>query len=122
PGIAVADALGWALHRAGNDQEALGFAVRATDKEHGGDVRSALYAYHRGQIERDLGLSGPARRHLTEALRINPYFSPLLAPAAREALTALGEPSAGGPPEESGEAADEEPAAPPATPGAPAPH
>ncbi|MFF2365862.1 tetratricopeptide repeat protein [Streptomyces sp. NPDC058122] len=122
PGIAVADALGWALHRAGNDQEALGFAVRATDKEHGGDVRSALYAYHRGQIERDLGLSGPARRHLAEALRINPYFSPLLAPAAREALTALGEPPAGGPPEDSGEAADEERAAPPATPGAPAAH
>lgn len=104
PGIAVADALGWALHRAGNDREALGFAVRATDAEHGGGVRSALYAYHRGQIERDLGLSGPARRHLAEALRINPYFSPLLAPAAREALTALGEPPAGGPPEESEDA------------------
>ncbi|MFD5515268.1 tetratricopeptide repeat protein [Streptomyces sp. NPDC127066] len=114
PGIAVADALGWALHRAGDDQEALGFAVRATDKEHGGGVRSALYAYHRGQIERDLGLSGPARRHLAEALRINPYFSPLLAPAAREALTALGEPPAGGPAEETG---DEETEAPPAPPG-----
>ncbi|MET7985398.1 hypothetical protein [Streptomyces sp. NPDC005281] len=105
PGIAVADALGWALHRAGN-KEALGFAVRATDQEHGGGVRSALYAYHRGQIERDLGLSGPARRHLAEALRINPYFSPLLAPAAREGLTALGEPPAGGPPEESGTSED----------------
>ncbi len=114
PGIAVADALGWALHRAGDDQEALRFAVRATDKEHGGGVRSALYAYHRGQIERDLGLSGPARRHLTEALRINPYFSPLLVPAAREALTALGEPAAGGPAEESG---DEDTEAPSAAPG-----
>ncbi|MGW2780491.1 tetratricopeptide repeat protein [Streptomyces populi] len=103
PGIAVADALGWALHRAGNDKEALGFAVRATDAEHGGGVRSALYAYHRGQIERDLGLSGPARRHLTEALRINPYFSLPLVPAAQEALVALGEPPAGGPPEDSGE-------------------
>ncbi|MFE4700583.1 tetratricopeptide repeat protein [Streptomyces sp. NPDC056738] len=120
PAIAVADALGWALHRAGSDEEALGFAVRAMDTEHGGGVRSALYAYHRGQIERDLGLSGPARRHLTEALRINPYFSPLLAPAAREALTALGEPPAGGPPEESGETADEEQPAPQAAPGAPA--
>ncbi|WP_328555287.1 tetratricopeptide repeat protein [Streptomyces sp. NBC_00358] len=106
PGIAVADALGWALHRAGEDEEALGFAVRATDAEHGGGVRSAPYAYHRGRIERDLGLSGPARRHLAEALRINPYFSPLLAPAAQEALAALGEPPAGGPPDDAAESGE----------------
>lgn len=102
PGIAVADALGWALHRAGDDAQALTFATRTMDKEHGGEVRSALYAYHRGQIERDLGKTGPARRHLAEALRINPYFSPLLAPAAREALAALGEPPAEGLPDPSG--------------------
>ncbi|MFD5814559.1 tetratricopeptide repeat protein [Streptomyces sp. NPDC127038] len=104
PGLAVADALGWALHRAGDDKEALEFAVRATDQEHGGGVRSALFAYHRGRIERELGLFGPARRHLAEALRISPYFSPLLAPEARESLTALGDPPAGGPPDESGDA------------------
>ncbi|MFD7434133.1 tetratricopeptide repeat protein [Streptomyces sp. NPDC059861] len=92
PGIAVADALGWALHRTGENEEALEYAVRATDKEHGGGVRSALYAYHRGMIENSLGLPGPARRHLEEALRINPYFSPLFAPLAREKLQALGEP------------------------------
>ncbi|WP_405736410.1 tetratricopeptide repeat protein [Streptomyces sp. NBC_00028] len=90
PGIAVADALGWALHRAGADEEALRYAVRATDKVHGGGVRSALYAYHRGMIERELERFAPARRHLQEALRINPYFSPLQVPVAREALTALG--------------------------------
>ncbi|MFF6998499.1 tetratricopeptide repeat protein [Streptomyces sp. NPDC008313] len=98
PGVAVADALGWALHRAGDDREALTFATRATDEEHGGGVRSALYAYHRGRIERELGRSGPARRHLAEALRINPYFSPLLARSARRTLAELGEPSAEGPP------------------------
>ncbi|CAL9458901.1 tetratricopeptide repeat protein [Streptomyces sp. enrichment culture] len=92
PGIAVADALGWALHRAGEDEEALGFALRATDKERGGGVRSALHLFHRGVIERGLGMSGPARRHLEEALRINPWFSPLQAPVARRALDALGEP------------------------------
>jgi len=92
PGLEVADALGWALHRAGKDAEALGWARRTTDKEHGGEVRSALYAYHRGMIERGLRLTGPARRHLAEALRINPYFSPAGAPAAKEALSALGEP------------------------------
>ncbi|MFI9149950.1 tetratricopeptide repeat protein [Streptomyces sp. NPDC053367] len=92
PGIEVADALGWALHRAGDDEEALRFAERATDKEHGGGVRSALFMFHRGMIERDLERSGPARRHLQEALRINPWFSPLQAPVARRALDALGEP------------------------------
>jgi tetratricopeptide (TPR) repeat protein len=94
PGIAVADALGWALHRAGEHEEALKFATMAMDKEHGGGVRSALYAYHRGEIERSLERYGPARRHLAEALRINPYFSPLLVPEAEAALDALGEPSA----------------------------
>ncbi|WP_371598133.1 tetratricopeptide repeat protein [Streptomyces sp. NBC_00564] len=114
-GIAVADALGWALHRVGEHEEALKFATRAMDKEHGGGVRSALYAYHRGQIERSLEQYGPARRHLAEALRVNPYFSPLLVPQAEAGLEALGEPSAEeGPGEsaeeesgEAGEAADE---------------
>ncbi|MEV5429634.1 tetratricopeptide repeat protein [Streptomyces sp. NPDC052701] len=100
PGTAVADALGWALHRAGQHEEALRFAVRATDPERGGGVRSALYAYHRGMIERALERYGPARRHLQEALRINPYFSPLQARAARAALEELGEPPAGAVPEE----------------------
>lgn len=99
PGLDVADALGWALHRAGKGEEGLPWARRATDKEHGGEVRSALYAYHRGMIERELGLDGPARRHLGEALRINPYFSPVGVPVAEEALAALGEPVAAGPPD-----------------------
>ncbi|MFE1341932.1 tetratricopeptide repeat protein [Streptomyces sp. NPDC058733] len=92
PGIEVADALGWALHRAGQDAEALRYAVIATDQEHGGTVRSAPYAYHRGMIEKALNKQGPARRRLQEALRINPYFSPLAVPEARAALAALGEP------------------------------
>ncbi len=92
PSLEATDALGWALHRAGEVEEALTFAKRATDRAGGGEVRSALYAYHRGEIERALGLAGPARRHLTEALRLNPYFSPLAAPAAREAVKELGKP------------------------------
>lgn len=74
PGLRVADALGWALHRAGADGEALGFARRATDRARGGEVRSAAFAYHRGVIERALGLEAPARRHLAEARRLNPYL------------------------------------------------
>ncbi|WP_369259796.1 tetratricopeptide repeat protein [Streptomyces sp. R35] len=122
PGIPVADALGWALHRAGNDKEALKFAKKAMDKDHGGGVRSALYAYHRGQIERELDLIGPARRHLAEALMINPHFSPLFAPAAHAALTEMGQPSEEGPPDPSKETEKStEPATPAirATPGTP---
>ncbi|WP_416982904.1 tetratricopeptide repeat protein [Streptomyces sp. T028] len=91
PGIAVADALGWALHRAGDDKEALKYAVIATDRVHGGTVLSAPYSYHRGVIELGLARTANARRHLQEALRLNPYFSPLHARAARIALARLGE-------------------------------
>ncbi|WP_320782255.1 tetratricopeptide repeat protein [Streptomyces sp. CRN 30] len=98
PGVAVADALGWALFRDGRAREALGYAVRATDGDRGGGVRSAVYAYHRGMIERGVGKYGAARRHLREALVINPYFSPLHVREVRGALDALGEPSFDGSP------------------------
>ncbi|TXJ80019.1 tetratricopeptide repeat protein [Streptomyces lavendulae] len=92
PGTEVADALGWALHRAGEDEEALEYATTATDGTKGGGLRSALYAYHRGAIESALELDGPARRSLREALQISPAFSPLWAREARSALAALGDP------------------------------
>ncbi|MEU0158110.1 tetratricopeptide repeat protein [Streptomyces sp. NPDC006261] len=90
---AVADALGWALHRAGTSKEGLEYARQAVAT----GVRNASYAYHLGVIERELAQYGPARRHLEQALRTNPAFSPLDAPKAREALEALGEPPPGGP-------------------------
>ncbi|QEU85991.1 tetratricopeptide repeat protein [Streptomyces viridosporus] len=93
PSTEVADALGWALHRAGRSEEALPFALRATDEGRGGGVRSALYVFHRGMIEREVGRDGAARRHLRQALQINPYFSPLRVPLAKAALERLGEPS-----------------------------
>ncbi|MEW2618692.1 tetratricopeptide repeat protein [Streptomyces sp. NPDC048106] len=92
PGTEVADALGWALHRVGEDDEALEYATTATDGTKGGGVRSALFAYHRGAIEAALELDGPARRSLQEALRISPAFSPLWSREARSALAALGDP------------------------------
>ncbi|CAM5735476.1 hypothetical protein SMICM304S_05551 [Streptomyces microflavus] len=87
------DALGWALHRAGKSEEGLEYAQQAVDT----GVRNASYAYRLGVIEQQLARSGPARRHLEEALRTNPGCSPLDAPKAREALETLGEPSPGGP-------------------------
>ncbi|MFJ9621544.1 tetratricopeptide repeat protein [Streptomyces sp. NPDC101181] len=105
---AVADALGWALHRAGRSREGLEYAERAVDS----GVRDASYAYHLGVIQRELADYGPARRHLEEALRTNPEFSPLAAPLAREALEALGDPPNGGP-------GDMQPPPPPPPPPAP---
>lgn len=90
---AVADALGWALHRAGESEEGLEYAQLAADT----GVRNASYAYHLGVIQRELADYGPARRNLEQAVRTNPAFSPLAAPLAQEALDALGEPPPGGP-------------------------
>lgn len=91
--VQVADALGWALHKSGDDVAALEYAKKAAEP----GVRSADFAYHRAMIERGLGDEAATRRHLQEAMRTNPRFSPLRAPAAKEALAAIAEPAAGGP-------------------------
>lgn len=80
-----ADALAWALHAAGRDDEALPLAVEATALE----GRNAAFLYHRGIIEQALGMDDDARTHLGEALDTNPWFSPLHGPRARAALDAL---------------------------------
>ncbi|WP_176953873.1 hypothetical protein [Streptomyces indicus] len=100
PGRQVTDALAWAHFRAGDSKKALAFSKRAMDKD---APRSALFAYHRGEIERSLEKYGAARRFLTEALKINPHFSRLHVPAAEQALAALGEPPPGGPVNVTGE-------------------
>ncbi len=84
--VDVADTLAWALHRAGKDAEALPYAqkVAATG------ARPAGYAYHLGMIELALGQRDQARTDLTRAVRTNPAFSPVDAPAARKALADLG--------------------------------
>ncbi|MFI9583336.1 tetratricopeptide repeat protein [Streptomyces sp. NPDC052236] len=77
-----ADALGWALHRAGHHAHALPYARQATEL----DGHRAEFAYHRGRIEQALGMAGPGREHIGRALRLNPHFSPLHAPKAKAAL------------------------------------
>ncbi|WP_283844471.1 hypothetical protein [Streptomyces sp. RerS4] len=91
--VQVADALGWALHRTGDDTAALEYAKKATEQ----GLRSAEFAYHRAVIERGLGEDAEARRHLQETLRTNPRFSPVRAPLAKEALESVGQPPPGGP-------------------------
>ncbi|MGB3829399.1 MAG: tetratricopeptide repeat protein [Ornithinimicrobium sp.] len=84
--IDAADAMAWALHRADRDDEALGYAKKANALD--GD--NALFLYHQGIIEQSLGMDEAARKTLRTALDTNPYFSPLHAPLARQALIELG--------------------------------
>lgn len=83
--VFVEDAYAWALHVNGLDKQAL---VHSLHAERIG-TRSALLAFHRGMIEKSLGMTRAATASLRAALRINPYLSPLYAPEARAALTQL---------------------------------
>ncbi|MEU5099494.1 tetratricopeptide repeat protein [Streptomyces sp. NPDC020996] len=82
--VHTADALAWALHVNGRDEEALPYARRATATGY----RNAAFLYHRGVIERATGHGDRARTLLRAALKLNPGFSPLGAREARAALEA----------------------------------
>lgn len=79
------DALAWALHANGQNRDAL----TESDQALAQGTRNALFHYHRAMIQQALGNTAAAKNDLTEALAINPHFSPLLAPKARAALSAL---------------------------------
>ncbi len=83
--IQVEDGYAWALHVNGQNTEALVHAKKAAST----GMSNALFAYHRGMIEKALGHRTQAIAALRRALRINPAFSTLLAPKARTALTTL---------------------------------
>ncbi|GAB3277385.1 tetratricopeptide repeat protein [Kineosporia babensis] len=83
--VLVADALAWALHRAGKNDEARQYAITAGKL----GWRNATFSYHRGMIELALGNRSDARRHLARALEINPHFSLVQAPKAKSALNSL---------------------------------
>lgn len=82
----VQDAYAWALHVNGRDAEAVVWSDRALSL----GIRSSLFEYHAGMIRRSLGDTDGARRHLSRALDLNRYFSPLWAPVARNALSEMG--------------------------------
>jgi tetratricopeptide (TPR) repeat protein len=84
--VRTADALAWANHRAGRDDEAARLSAEALRL--GG--RDPLLIYHAGMIALASGDEATARRQLTDALTIDPGFSPTGAAAARAALARLG--------------------------------
>lgn len=83
--IITTDVLAWSLHKAGRDPEAILLADRTTTL----GWRNASLSYHRGMILAALGRTDEAATALTTALTINPYFSPLHAPRARQTLNTL---------------------------------
>jgi tetratricopeptide (TPR) repeat protein len=85
PTIFGADTLAWALYHEGRATDAaplLRVSLRL-------GTRNSRLLYHAGMIELALGQRLAARQHLTEALALNPHFSPLDAPRATAALASL---------------------------------
>jgi tetratricopeptide (TPR) repeat protein len=75
--MVAADALAWALHKAGRSHEALTYAKKATAR----GWRNALFLYHRGTIERALGRS--STHSFSQVKAYNSRFDPSLAALAR---------------------------------------
>jgi len=82
PFLGMHDALAWALHMSGRNEEAL----TAINEAMSLGTRSALFHYHAGMIKFALGDLEGARTDLTTALEINPYFNPLAAATAHVTL------------------------------------
>ena len=83
--IHVADALAWALHVNGQDQQAARYVRRALSL----GTPEGLFLYHAGVIERALGNRDAARTFLQRALHVDPWFSILYAADARRVLAQL---------------------------------
>jgi Flp pilus assembly protein TadD len=86
PSVSSADAYSWALTAAGRGDAALEWARRALRT----GWRDPLARYHAGMAAKLAGEPALARRWLSQALELNPRFSPLHAPHAARALASLG--------------------------------
>lgn len=83
--VHVADALGWALFRAGRPEDALPLLRQATRL----DTPEPRFWLHRGTVEAALGLDRAAARHLRAGLAMDPGQSPWQADRARDLLADL---------------------------------
>jgi tetratricopeptide (TPR) repeat protein len=85
PSIKGADVLGWALYRAGQYAEARRYSDAALRL----GTQDAIMLYRAGIIAQAQGDTATARDRLNQAIALNPAFSPLYAPQARQALNQL---------------------------------
>ena len=83
--VFVADALAWSLYASGRHREALTYARDALRL----GTRSASFYFHKGMIEKALGMRAAARKDLRAAIEINPHFSFLWAPRIPRILEEL---------------------------------
>jgi tetratricopeptide (TPR) repeat protein len=83
PSVRSADALGWALTRAGHPRAGLDWARRALRL----GSRDSNFLFHAGVAALHAGDHALARRYLTLALTDNPRFSPLYGPQAQSLLS-----------------------------------
>jgi tetratricopeptide (TPR) repeat protein len=81
PSVRSADALGWALVRAGRPQAGYAFARRALRL----GSRDPLFRLHAGTAAKQAGLAGPAARHLAIAAEGQAALSPRSLDRLREA-------------------------------------
>ena len=87
PTTRAADAMAWALHRLGRDDEAGPWSRRALRL----GSRDPLLRYHAGAIDAALGRAAEARGHLRAALETDPGFSAAGASDAARLLERLGD-------------------------------
>jgi hypothetical protein len=80
--IDAEDVLAWALYKNGLCDAARMHSTRALRL----GTRDALKLFHRGMIEGCLGNEAARESLFAQALAINPHFSLLYAPVAREVL------------------------------------
>ena len=85
PTVRAADAVAWALHRLGRDEEARPYAAEALRL----GSRDPLLRYHAGAIAAALGDTTSARRDLELALATDPGFSAVGVAEARRLLEGL---------------------------------
>ena len=71
PSVGAADAVAWGLYRSGHCAEARGWALKAGRL----GTKEALFAFHRGMIERCLGADSVARAQFRRAIQLDPNFS-----------------------------------------------
>jgi tetratricopeptide (TPR) repeat protein len=81
PSVRSADALGWALVRAGRPRAGYAFARRALRL----GSRDPLFRLHAGMAAREAGLAGPAARHLAVAAEGRAALSPRAIDLLKEA-------------------------------------
>jgi tetratricopeptide (TPR) repeat protein len=85
PSIYGADVLAWALYQTGQYGEAQTYSRQALRL----GTQDALKYFHAGMISLKLGDRAQARQYLEKALAINPNFSILFSPTAKQTLATL---------------------------------